>query len=109
MHVMVDEPGTLAVQISALMMALLGGLFFRALETRWASQLEAVIGAAFVLSATAALLLLAGDPHGGEQLKDLLAGQLLWVTYQDLLMPAVLTIIILAVWRFTDLRKNSLC
>jgi zinc/manganese transport system permease protein len=108
MHVMVDEPGTLAVQISALMMALLGGLCFRWLETRWASRLEAIIGATFVLSATAALLLLAGDPHGGEQLKDLLAGQLLWVTYQDLLMPAVLTIVILAVWRFTDLRKNSL-
>ena len=33
----------------------------------------------FVLAACAGLLLLAGNPHGGEHLKDLLVGQILWV------------------------------
>ena len=34
----------------------------------------------FVLASCAGLLLLAGNPHGGEHLKDLLVGQILWVS-----------------------------
>ena len=56
-------------------------------ERRWADVLEALIGVIFVLAVTAALLILANEPHGGERLKDLLAGQLLWVTYDDLWVP----------------------
>ena len=33
----------------------------------------------FILAACAGILLLAGNPHGGEHLKDLLVGQILWV------------------------------
>ena len=33
----------------------------------------------FVLAATGGILLLANNPHGGEHLRDLLAGQILWV------------------------------
>jgi zinc/manganese transport system permease protein len=67
-------------------------------ERRWADVLEAVIGVVFVLAVTAALLILANDPHGGERLKDLLAGQLLWVTYKDLWLPITLSFAILALW-----------
>lgn len=108
MHVADDAPSNFAVQIAALLMALFGGLLFRWLETQWASRLEAIIGATFVLSAAAALLLLAGDPHGGEQLKELLAGQLLWVTYDDLVSPAILTAGILLTWRYIDPTDSSL-
>lgn len=107
-HVLDDEPSAFAVQLSALLMALLGGLFFRWLETRWAARLEAMIGATFVLSAAAALILLAGDPHGGEQLKDLLAGQLLWVNFSDLTVPAILSAAILLVWRLINPAESSL-
>jgi zinc/manganese transport system permease protein len=51
-----------------------------------------------VLASTAQILLLANNPHGGEQLKDLLAGQILWVSTDQLLRAAVLTAIFLAVW-----------
>ncbi|NKC11984.1 MAG: hypothetical protein GKR94_07220 [Gammaproteobacteria bacterium] len=91
-----------------MLMALLGGLLFRWLEGRWASRLEVIIGATFVLSAAVALLLLAGDPHDGEQLKDLLAGQLLWVTYDDLALPAILTAGILLLWCFIGPAQSSL-
>ncbi|MCP3670362.1 MAG: metal ABC transporter permease [Gammaproteobacteria bacterium] len=107
-HVIDDKPSAYTVQIAALVMALLGSLLFRWLETRWASRLEAFIGATFVLSATAALLLLAGNPHGGEQLNDLLAGQLLWVSYEDLPVPAIVTACILVSWRYLNPRNNSL-
>jgi zinc/manganese transport system permease protein len=42
--------------------------------------------------------LLAGNPHGGEHLKDLLVGQILWVSYSQLLPVALLTVVILALW-----------
>jgi zinc/manganese transport system permease protein len=50
---------------------------------------EAQIGVLFVLAATGGLLLLAHNPHGGEHLRDLLAGQILWVRYDQLLIPAI--------------------
>lgn len=107
-HVVDDAPSTFSIQFAALLMALLGSLLFHSLEKQWAPRLEAMIGATFVLSAAAALLLLAGDPHGGEQLKELLAGQLLWVTYDDLALPAILTALILVAWFTLNPAKSAL-
>ena len=59
---------------------------------------EALIGILFVLASTAQILLLANDPHGGENLKDLLAGQILWVSNEQLIRAAVLTAVFLVVW-----------
>ena len=59
---------------------------------------EALIGILFVLASTAQILLLANDPHGGENLKDLLAGQILWVSNDELIRTAVLTAIFAVVW-----------
>jgi zinc/manganese transport system permease protein len=42
--------------------------------------------------------LLAHHPHGGEHLRDLLAGQLLWVNWQQLLPVAVIYVGVLALW-----------
>jgi zinc/manganese transport system permease protein len=57
-----------------------------------------MIGVVFILAATAGILLLAGNPHGGEHLKDLLVGQILWVGPQQLIVTAVLTAAVLAIW-----------
>ena len=43
-------------------------------------------------------LLLAGNPHGGEHLKDLLVGQILWVSNAQLLSMALVTGVVLAAW-----------
>jgi zinc/manganese transport system permease protein len=59
---------------------------------------EAVIGVAFVLAANAAMLLLAANPHGAEHLKDLLVGQILWVTPGRLAWVAVASAVIAATW-----------
>jgi zinc/manganese transport system permease protein len=59
---------------------------------------EALIGIVFVLASTAQILLLADNPHGGEQLKDLLAGQILWVSTSQLVQAAVLTALFAFVW-----------
>jgi zinc/manganese transport system permease protein len=51
-----------------------------------------------VLASTAQILLLANDPHGGENLKDLLAGQILWVSTDQLVRTAMLTALFAVVW-----------
>ena len=73
------EAQGMAVQVSALSAALLGALFLTWTEKRWPDIQEAIIGTVFVLAATLSVLLLASNPHGGEYLKDLLVGQILWV------------------------------
>ncbi len=92
------EPQGWAVQVSALSAALLGALALTWTERRWPEIQEALIGVLFVLASCAGLLLLAGNPHGGEHLKDLLVGQILWVSTQQLVGMAVLTALVLALW-----------
>jgi zinc/manganese transport system permease protein len=92
------EAQGIAVQISALAAALLGALFLTWTEKRWPEIQEAIIGTVFVLAATLSVLLLASNPHGGEYLKDLLVGQILWVGRAQLIVVTVLTAIVLAAW-----------
>jgi zinc/manganese transport system permease protein len=92
------EPQGLVVQVSALCAALLGAVLLTWTERRWADVQEAIIGVVFVLAATAQILLLANNPHAGEHLKDLLVGQILWVTNEQLIAVAVLTAVVLGVW-----------
>jgi zinc/manganese transport system permease protein len=59
---------------------------------------EAIIGVVFVLGASGAILMLASNPHGGEHLKDLLVGQILWVSNAQLVGMTVLSAVVLALW-----------
>ena len=92
------EPRGMAVQLAAVGAALLGALFLTFTEKRWPDVQEALIGVLFVLAACAGILLLAGNPHGGDHLRDLLVGQILWVNYGMLVPVALLTAVILALW-----------
>ena len=92
------EPQGYAVQIAAVSAALVGALLLTFTERRWPDIQEALIGVLFVLAACAGILLLANNPHGGEHLKDLLVGQILWVSYTQMIPVALLTGIILALW-----------
>ncbi len=85
-------------QIAAVVAALLGALLLNWTERNRPEVQEALIGVLFVLASTAQILLLANDPHGGEDLKDLLAGQILWVTPEQIIRAAVLTGIFLVAW-----------
>ncbi len=92
------EPQGLAVQVAAVGAALLGALLLTFTEKRWPEVQEALIGVLFVLAACAGILLLANNPHGREHLKDLLVGQILWVSYPRLLPVTLLTAVILTLW-----------
>ena len=78
--------------------ALSGAALLTWLERRWPDIQEALIGTLFVLASCTGILLLAGNPHGGEHLKDLLVGQILWVSHAQLEVMAALSAGVLAVW-----------
>jgi zinc/manganese transport system permease protein len=59
---------------------------------------EALIGGLFALAATGSILLLSNNPEGGEHLKDLLVGQILWVSLKSLIPVAIMYALILAAW-----------
>src|SRR5438876_3392682 len=87
-----------AGQGAALGAALAGAMLLTWTERRWPDVQEALIGTLFVLAATGATLLLAGNPHGGEHLKDLLVGQILWVSTAQLIVMAIVSALVLAFW-----------
>ena len=92
--------GGIAVQVAAVGAALFGAFVLTWTERRAPQQQEALIGVMFILAACAGILLLAGNPHGGEHLKDLLVGQILWVgTTQLLWLAGVSALLLVAMWR----------
>lgn len=91
--------GGFEVQLAAVTAALLGALLLTWMERRMPKEQEALIGVMFILAACAGILVLAGNPHGGEHLKDLLVGQILWVNTAQLLWLGGLTALLsLAHW-----------
>ena len=92
-----DQHGYM-VQVAAVSAALIAALILNWTDKRWPNIQEALIGVCFILAATAGILVLAGNPHGGEHLKELLVGQILWVTVESLLPVAIVSGLILALW-----------
>ena len=91
--------GGVAVQAAAVCAALLGALLLTWTERKAPEQQEALIGVMFILAACGGILLLASNPHGGEHLKELLVGQILWVNATQLLWLAGVTAVLLAaIW-----------
>ncbi|MET3133152.1 zinc/manganese transport system permease protein [Oxalobacteraceae bacterium GrIS 1.11] len=102
------DPQGWAVQLAAGIAALLGALLLTWTEKRWPEVQEAQIGVMFILAATGGLLLVAHNPHGGEHLQDLLAGQILWVRYEQLWAPLIGSALISAILYFFNDRLSRL-
>ena len=92
------EDNIYAVQGMAVTCALLGAALLAYTEQKRPKIQEATIGLVFVLAASLGVLLLSRDPHGGEHMKDLLAGQILWVSPGQLIATAILTAILFVLW-----------
>jgi zinc/manganese transport system permease protein len=86
------------VQVVAVSAAMAAALGLNVTEKFWPDIQEALIGVLFILAASASILLLADNPHGGEHLKDLLVGQILWVDYAQLMPVAIIYALLLALW-----------
>lgn len=96
------------VQAIAATSALFGAALLAWIESRLADVKEACIGLTFVLAASGGILLMSRDAHSGEHLQDLLVGQILWVSTNQLIATALLTIVLLVLWTRTRLRNINL-
>ena len=97
-HAMDWDPNGLEVQLAAVSAALAAAIGLNWTEKRWPEIQESLIGILFILAATGGILLLSGNPHGSEHLKELLVGQILWQTYSSLLPLALLYAVVLLFW-----------
>ena len=94
----------MAVQAIAALSALLGAALLAYVERRLPEAQEAVIGLLFVLAATGGILLMSRDVHAGEHLKDLLVGQILWVSNSQLIVTGLITGVLLALLKVFNQR-----
>lgn len=86
-------------QLGAALLALGAALLLLRCEQLTQRYQEPLIGILFVLAATAGILILAGDPHAGEHMTDLLSGQILWVSREQLITSGALTgVLLIALW-----------
>jgi zinc/manganese transport system permease protein len=100
------EARGLSVQVSALAAALAAAMLLIWTERHHTALQEAIIGVVYAVAASAQIILLGFDPHGAEHLKDLLVGQILWVSLDELWPVALLYAAVLAVWRALDLARR---
>jgi zinc/manganese transport system permease protein len=96
------------LQLAAGVAALSAAALLSWTERRFAAVQEALIGSLYVVAACGAILFLAHNPHGGEHLTELLAGQILWVSYGQVWPVALLYALILAAWWGGVQRKRAL-
>lgn len=93
-----DIESAIGTQLFAGGAALAGALLLIITEKKLGRFQEPLIGVLFVLAASLGLLMLANDPHGGESLKEMLSGQVLWVTSQHILLSAAVLLPTTALW-----------
>jgi zinc/manganese transport system permease protein len=95
-----------SVQISAALAALAAAGVLIWTERRLAHVQEAIIGIVFVVAASLQIIVLSFNAHGAEHLKDLLVGQILFVSMEELWPVALLYAGVLAAWATVDLRRQ---
>jgi len=93
-----DGNGPLATTLIAVIAAIIGSMALYSIRKIEVRVQESCIGILFVLMATGIILLLSADPHGGDKLKAILVGQILWLQLSDLLSLAAVYTATLAVW-----------
>ena len=91
------DPSWLTTQLVAVLSALAAAVFFRWVEKILPQEQEAIIGCCFILSASGTLLALANHPHGGEEVQNILSGQMLFITWSEVaaFLPLYATVAIL--------------
>lgn len=75
------EPPWGLVQVAAGLSAICAAFFFRWIERVAPREQEAIIGSTFILAASAMVLAVIDSPHGGEEMRHILAGQILFVRW----------------------------
>ena len=85
-----SEPGSTMSYVYALGFTTIGAALFALTRTTEKGRVpqEAIIGIVYVVASAAAILVADRVPRGGEAIKDILVGSLLWVTWPAILKMA---------------------
>lgn len=92
------EPSWIQTQIAAGIAALAAAAFFRWVEKVLPHEQEAIIGSCFILAASAVLLALADHPQGGEEIQHILSGQILFISWSQILAFLPFYALAIAIW-----------
>jgi len=85
------HPGTPAAYAFSLGATVLGAAIFALTRMRRGTvPQEAIIGITFVVASAATILLADRAPEGGEQIKELMSGTILWVSWGNVLNAALI-------------------
>ncbi len=109
--IMIDEYSLLSGYgrlAAGLLAAIMCAIIFHFLEKKSGQYQEALIGCAFVLAASMGLLLVANSPHGGEEIKDILEGQVLWTSWSHIIFVAPIFISVFIAWIFFKNKRSFL-
>lgn len=93
---------------AGLSMAIVCAIGLNTLEKYSGRYHEALIGSAFVIAASMSILIISNDPHGGEQMKNILAGQILWITWKDLVLYSPIFILMASIWLFAKTKRQQI-
>jgi zinc/manganese transport system permease protein len=96
-----SQPDSSSAFIYALGFTTLGAVVFALTRTNEKGTVpqEAIIGVVYVMASAAAILVADRTPRGGEAIKDILVGSLLWVTWPAILrLAAVYAVVGLFHW-----------
>lgn len=78
--------------------AIFCAVIFHFLEKKTGEYQEALIGCAFVLAASTGLLLVTNSPHGAEEIKNILEGQILWTSWSHISFVLPIFVLIFLSW-----------
>jgi zinc/manganese transport system permease protein len=93
---------------AGLVAAILCAVIFHFLEKKSGQYQEALIGCAFVLAASMGLLLVANSPHGGEEIKNILEGQILWTSWGGVTFVAPIFAAVFIAWMIFKNKRSFL-
>lgn len=93
---------------AGLIAAIACAIIFHFLEKKSGQYQEALIGCAFVLAASVGLLLVANSPHGGQEIKDILEGQILWTSWGHISFVAPIFLTIAVLWLLFKKKRSFL-
>lgn len=83
---------------AGLVAAISCAIIFHFLEKKSGQYQEALIGCAFVLAASLGLLIVANSPHGADEIKNILEGQILWTSMSHITFVAPIFLGVFVAW-----------
>ena len=92
------QPGSPVSYLMALSGALTASVLFTLMDSHKKISQEAFIGIVYAFFSVLVILLFDKAPHGAEHIKHIFAGQLIWITYSDVIQMFFIYAVVSAIY-----------